>query len=121
MKKSSTRVLIAIAILLLLVVAGIGLLLSFIPGPEASPTQSLLTTKLVVDTSKLSDYQFEVPSNTHLTLSSTDSKPHICNILGINKAINIPQGQPSATFQLAGGEYKLNCGIPNINAKIVSK
>jgi hypothetical protein len=124
MKKFSARVLIVIAILLLLVVAGIGLLLSFkpaLPTPAAAPTPSLLTTKLVVDTSKLSDYPFEVPSNTNLTLSSKDAKEHTCTINSSPKiTLNIPAGS-FATFKLDRGTYKLNCGIRNIDATIESK
>lgn len=121
-KKRSRKILIALVIFFVICLLGAAALFLFTtPLIAPTPPAALQTTMLVIDTSKLSSYQFVVPSNTNLTLSSTDGKSHSCKILENNTTINIPEGQASAAFTLPAGEFKLNCGIPNINAKIISQ
>lgn len=115
-KKLAKRGWVSAAIFLSLV---LGSILLSACGLSSGPASR--TTALAIDIAKLADYRFEVPSNSDVTLSISDGQAHTCMILEKSMSISIPAGKSSAAFQLPPGEYKLNCGVPNINAKITSK
>lgn len=102
----------------LIIIACVTILyLASLRKPYTLPPPCQQTSNLNVDVTNLGQYNFCVTKGTSLTLTiSNYNDKCIIKGSGVNQKVTA-----KSTFSLPAGTFKLNCGIPNINAQITSQ
>jgi hypothetical protein len=122
---------IVIAVICICLISVVFIFMFRLGGGQASPPPQLTTALTVTITSTRITNQngsnsFGVPSDSDLTLQSTDANIHNCIISGSNLSqpisVQLSNSAPSEIFELPVGSFRLICdNNPNRFATITAK